>query len=267
MKYEFRKDEHLHLLDGRALTGTSSVSGVLAKNLTWWAAELAAVECLEVGEKIPTIREEYLEAAGKPGLEKKKAIDALCKKYPVFKAARFAHFAKKNDSAKKGTDLHSELEHFVRSEMGKTKEKDFDPKIQPFIDWSRANVEQFIASEANCYSERLWVGGIVDCVARMKDGKLAIVDFKSAKAAYTGHFIQCAGYAIQIEENGLFNETGTANKKLEGKIEKLIVVPFGSPEVVPEVREFLAVDEFKKGFEQATFLYRLIALDETIKEN
>ena len=265
MIYKFDNEEHLHLLDGKALTGTSSVGNVLAKNLTWWAAELSAIECLEVGEQIPTIRAEYEEACASG--DKKKAIDALQKKYPLFKKARFAHFAKKNDSAKKGTDLHAQLENWVKWKMGKCKLELYDPKIEPFIKWANENVKEFIASEANCYSERLWVGGIVDCVARMNDGKLAIVDFKSAKAAYTGHFIQCAGYALQLEENGLFNETGTANKKLEGKIEKLIVVPFGAPEIVPEVREFLAVDEFKKGFEQATFLYRLIALDENIKES
>lgn len=267
MEYKFDKEAHVHSLGGRALTGTSSISGVLAKNLTWWAAELAAVECLEAGEKIPTIRDEYEKAASRPGLEKKKAIDALCKKYPVFKAARFAHFAKKNDSAKKGTDLHAQLENFVKFRMGKAKLELYDPKIEPFIKWSDENVEEFIASEANCYSERLWVGGITDCVAKMKDGKLAIIDFKSAKSAYTGHFIQVAGYAIQLEENGMFSEDGKHSKKLEGKIEKLIIVPFGAEVVVPAVREFLAVDEFKKGFEQATFLYRLIALDENIKEN
>src|SRR3990167_10075513 len=112
MIYKFDNKEHLHLLDGKALTGTSSVGNVLAKNLTWWAAELSAVECLEAGEQIPTIRAEYEEACNSG--DKKKAIDALQKKYPLFKKARFAHFAKKNDTAKSGTDLHSLLESYVK---------------------------------------------------------------------------------------------------------------------------------------------------------
>ncbi len=55
MTYQFDDKQHLHLLDGKPLTGTSSVGNVLSKPLTWWSAELSAVECLEAGEKIETI--------------------------------------------------------------------------------------------------------------------------------------------------------------------------------------------------------------------
>src|SRR3990167_9275112 len=41
MKYQFNNEEHLHLLDGKSLTGTSSIGNVLAKPLTWWASGLA----------------------------------------------------------------------------------------------------------------------------------------------------------------------------------------------------------------------------------
>ena len=49
MKYKFDesidpetgKQNHLHLLDGKPLTGTSSVEDVLSKVLTWWASGLA----------------------------------------------------------------------------------------------------------------------------------------------------------------------------------------------------------------------------------
>src|SRR3990167_90047 len=142
MIYKFNNKEHLHLLDGKALTGTSSVGNVLAKNLTWWAAELSAIECLEVGEQIPTIRAEYEEACASG--DKKKAIDALQKKYPLFKKARFAHFAKKNDTAKSGTDLHAELERYVKNIMHGEVKGDYDDKILPFIEWSANNVAKFI---------------------------------------------------------------------------------------------------------------------------
>ena len=38
MKYNFNSVEHLHSLDDKPLTGTSTVCGVLYKPLTWWAA-------------------------------------------------------------------------------------------------------------------------------------------------------------------------------------------------------------------------------------
>src|SRR3990167_2529424 len=257
MIYKFDNEEHLHLLDGKALTGTSSVGNVLAKNLTWWAAELSAIECLEAGEQIPTIRAEYEEAC-KSG-DKKKAIDELQKKYPLFKKARFAHFAKKNKAAEEGTDLHAELEDFVKAMMKLKPVRKYDEKIEPFIRWAENNVAKFIASEAHCYDEELWVGGITDCVAELNDGRYAIIDFKSAKEAYVNHFIQVAGYAIQTDKNGLFSEDGEHSKKLDKKIEVLIVVPFGANEVKPEIK--YNIEDYKTGFRHAVGLYRLLGLD------
>lgn len=256
-KYEFNEAEHLHTLDGVALTGTSSVGDVLYKNLIWWGAELSAVECLESGEKIPTIREEYEKAVKSPN--KKEEIDKLQVKYPIFKKARFAHLRSRDKSATKGTDLHAELERFVKSQMGKNKENNFDEKIKPFIDWSKENVKKFIASETHCYSERLWVGGIVDVVAELKDGTIAVIDFKSSKEAYPTQFLQTAGYSIQLAENGMFDISGKHSKKLDKEISKLIVVPFGAEKVEPQVRE--NIEDFRRGFEQAVGLYRLLGLE------
>lgn len=259
MNYKFSTEEHLHLLDGKPLTGTSSVGNVLAKNLTWWAAELSAVECLEAGEKIEGIREEYLSACASG--DKKKGIDALQKKYPIFKKARFAHFEKKNKTAEEGTDLHAELETWVKWKLGKSDKLiiQTDPRIQPFIEWADANVKQFIASEAHCFDEELWVGGITDCVAELLDGRYAVIDFKSAKEAYVNHFIQASGYAIQIDRNGLFSEDGEHSKKLDKNIEVLIVVPFGAKEVKPEIK--YNIEDYKTGFRHAVGLYRLLGLE------
>lgn len=111
-RYSFDAAEHVHTLDGKPLIGTSSVMNVVSKPLSFWAAELAAVECLAAGERIATIREEY-EAACRSA-NKKAAIDALQKKYPIFRKARFAHFEAKDKAADKGTDLHAQLEAYVK---------------------------------------------------------------------------------------------------------------------------------------------------------
>lgn len=262
-RYIDENGEHLHTLRGRPLYGVSTiVSEVLAKNLTWWAAELSAVECLESGEKIPTIREEYLEAKAKG----KSGIDNLQKKYPIFKKARFAHYEDKNKKAEEGTDLHELLERFVRAEMKRQKaleerERFGYPndeemtKILPFINWAKENVKEYIWSEANCYSEKLWVGGISDCGVRLKDGKMAIIDFKSAKEAYASHFIQTAGYSILISENGLYDPTGKYNKPIGYPIDALIIVPFGG-EVKPVIR--YDVTDLKRAFESCVTIYKVI---------
>jgi len=276
MKYRFNnlvdpetgKENHLHEIlvgkEWKPLKGTSTVVNVLAKNLTWWAAELSAVECLEKGEKIETIREEY-ELAAKSS-DKKKAIDELQKKYPIFKKARFAHFDSKNKKADEGTNLHEILEMYVKHCI-KNREGSPDKwysgldalKIQPFIDWSVLNVKKFIASEAHCYSERLWLGGITDCVAELIDGTYAIIDFKSAKEVYPSYFLQAELYAIQIEENGLFSADGKHNKKLDKSISSLIVVPFGASEIVPVIR--YNIEDYKKGAEAVVVLDNLLSLE------
>ena len=263
-KYRFIDEgrKHMHTIDGKPLLGTSSVVDIIAKTLHWWSAELAAVECLEVGEKIPTIREEYLAVAKLPQIEKKKGIDALCVKYPIFRKARYAHHEKKNEVADTGTDMHAELEKYVKKCIeqngGNPLALPKDPKehlaVIQFADWSFDNIEKFLFSEGYCYAKEAWVGGICDCGALMKNSKIAIFDFKSAKEAYYGHFIQVAGYALEIEENGVLDKNGNLVLKLDKPIEELYVVPFGAEDTTPRVR--YDVEDKKIDFLAAVRLYK-----------
>jgi hypothetical protein len=268
MQYRFNAAEHLHEAfngtEWKPLTGTSTVCKVIAKPLVWWASGLA---CAEFGwmkkidsrtkpsdvEIAANERARFERAELYHGEIKGMTVEDYIKK--LDKAYK-AHSASLDKSADAGTDLHAELERFVKNRMGKNNHQSFDSKIHPFIEWADKNVKKFIASEANCYSERLWVGGITDCIAELNDGNLAVIDFKSSKEAYKSHFIQAAGYAIQLEESGMCDQTGTYCKPIPGKITQLIVVPFGSARVSPVVMR--GVDEFKKAFEAAVTLYRLI---------
>src|SRR3990167_6163685 len=185
MKYKYidKKNEHLHTLDSEPLIGTSSVVGVIAKNLTWWPAETSAVECLEAGEKIKTIREEYLLACRSQ--DKKIAIDELQKKYPIFKKARFAHFADKNKKAELGVDRHEILERYVKlmiSDQGGVPHKMNGgyEGIDSFISWAVENVKRFLLSELHCYSKDMWTGGIADVGWEDMHGQIIAGDFKSS---------------------------------------------------------------------------------------
>lgn len=268
MKYNFNEEEHLHTLDDKPLTGTSSISNVLAKPLTWWSAGLAVSELGWSNPKL-TSKEARIEKAkvmfdkinfwgsmhDSEGVEA--YLELLDKGYK-------AHSVRLKSSAVAGTDLHAELEKFVKAMMGSAQDKlDFliktNVQIQPFIDWSDKNVKRFLGSEVHCYDEELWVGGIVDCVAELKDGKIAVIDFKSAKDAYPTHFLQCAGYQIQLEANGMFTPDGELIGKLEKPVEALIVIPFGATKVEPVTR--YDVDSYKSGFKSAVNLYRLLKLE------
>lgn len=267
MEYRFDSKNHVHQLnvDGewKPLIGTSSVGSVIAKPLTFWAAELAAVECLETGEHIPTIRQEYQEAASLSGPAKKQAIDALQRKYPAFKKARFAHFDRKNQAAEQGTDLHAEVERFVKDSMADNDGQTYDPKIQPFIDWQRENVKRFLASEIHGYSRELWVGGICDIVAELRDGTIAIIDIKSSKEAYASQFWQVAGYDILLTENGGFTPDGEKIFTLPGKVGVHIIFPFGAEQ--PTAQAVYDVESDREAFRAEVLLYKKLNLINEIK--
>jgi hypothetical protein len=256
--------QHLHTLDGKPLIGTSTALKILSKPLTWWASGLA---CEKFGWLNPKKSKEeerkenaikYFEDIKKLTIEE--YIQLLDKAYR-------AHAEKLDDSAEKGIDLHAELERFVKWKMrGSIEEFIPNDKIIPFIKWSDENVEKFIASEAHCFSAELWTGGITDVVAKLKNGNLAIIDFKSSKEAYISQFIQAAGYALQIEENGLWDKNGKVNKKLDEPIKELIIFPFGGEIITAFKRS--DVENLKDGFRHVVALYKLIIInDENNDEN
>ncbi len=263
MEYRFDSKNHLHTLDGVALTGTSSVVQILSKPLSYWASG-KAVEMLGWSNPKKFTKAERQETA-KTFWEEIKSLDLVSYIERLDKAYH-NHAKSLKESAKSGTDLHSELEMFVKSEMGLLLGTLlYSSKIKPFMDWAKENVKQFLWSEAHCYDEELLVGGISDAGCELNDGTYAVIDFKSSKEAYPSHFLQDAGYAIQINKNGLWSENGMKNKKLDKPIEALIVVPFGASVVKPEIRYDVKV--YEDGFRQAVGLYRLLGYDQKIKEN
>lgn len=241
-KYLDEKGEHMHTLNGSPLIGTSSVGNVIAKPLTYWASGLAVMQLGVPDSKVLTKIKNK-----KATQEEQAALYRSCDEFlgelrtmdtpayiKLMQKAYTAHATTLKDKAEEGTDLHAELERFVKFKMsGSTDIKIFDLKIQPFIDWSEKNVKRFFWSEAHCYSEKMWTGGISDVGAELNDGKIIVIDFKSSKEAYLSQFWQCVGYGMQIEENGWFDKDGNQLGKLDKPIDYVCVVPFGAPKVEP----------------------------------
>ena len=268
--YLFSSADHLHTLNGKPLTGTSSVMDVVAKPLTWWAS----------GEAVKTLgwtpKTEYVN--GKPRtLPKEPRIEAASTRWDellefvahnpdgegvawleTLDIAYGAHANSLKKSAGKGKDLHSELEKYVKYCIEKNEGAPANVKsedIQNFIDWACDNVEQFLWSEMHTFSEEHWLGGITDAGAKMSDGKIALIDFKSSKAAYASQFLQIAGYSLQIKEKGGYTSKG--EKTMEPlEVDEFIVIPFGAPKFTVEyVKE---TKRHQEGFLAALNLYRLL---------
>lgn len=247
MKYNFDIKAHAHTLDGSPLYGTSTViKETMPPFLAKWGAQCAV---------------DYIKDSFKD--EPEVAIGSLLWDTKLAEAVN-AWSKVRKEAATKGSDLHEELEKYVNlmiadqggRPMLMNDAKPEDPewkKIQDFAEWAVAAVDTFIFAEKNTYSKELWVGGIVDCLAKMKDGTLAVIDFKSSKEAYFNQFAQAAGYALQLEESGAFEADGTFVMSLEGKIAKLVVVPFGGKKLKPEIIE--NVEGYKEVFKSLVTVY------------
>ena len=266
-RYKFDEQLHRHTLDGKDLTGCSTVVGVLSKPLSWWASG-KAVERLGWIHGNPKVNGKYKKTPTAEryaaAMDTFKAIQegTIDKYVSLLDKAYKAHSVKLKDSAQSGIDLHAELEAFVKDQMaGQT--GIYIDKIKPFIEWSKTNVHHFTGSEAYCYSEPMWTGGICDAIAQLNDTTYAVIDFKSSKEAYTSHFIQASGYAAMIEENGIFDKDGnpvkmTTDAKYKG-IDKVIIFAFGGETLIPATKD---AGTFKEGFKNCTAIYRLLKSQE-----
>lgn len=258
MGYKFidEKKEHLHTLGGKPLIGTSTATKIISKPLTWWAAGMAMATLGWKNGKT-TSKEDRLKHAEKffeelKGLTLEEYVNRLDEGYA-------AHSKRLKETASDGVDLHAELEGYVKNCLltneGKIvmPDKSVSEQVGNFAGWAKDNVKRFIFSEAHCYSEKLWLGGISDCGAELKDGTKAIIDFKSSKEAYFDQFIQCALYDLQFSENGGFDKDG--NRLFEPmQFGRYIIIPFGAKEFAPKERYDVA--EFRKTAEATLTLYK-----------
>lgn len=263
MEYRFNEEQHVHTLDGAPLIGTSSMASVLSKPLTWWSSGLA---CEKFGwtnkgnaEKGWVSKDVRLSNA----VERRKEIVSLSDEeyLSLLDEAYAAHSKKLTTSAKAGTDLHEIMERYVKLCIEKYEGKPVNVKTENdklimFIDWATKNVSKFLWSEAHCFSKELWLGGISDCGYEDMEGKIAILDFKSSKDVYLSQFWQCVGYAIQIEENGLFTKDGDLILKLNRPIDYVSVLPFGMDK--PEVKSNVNMSGGKDAVKAMVLLYKML---------
>lgn len=266
------KQNHTHYLNDIPLLGTSTVLGVLSKPLTWWSAGLAVAHLgwTPVNEKywedgkyktrkadpVPRLTAAARRFNEIKGLSNGEYLQTLDDAYK-------AHAVKLDTSAQVGTDMHAELEKYIKQAIEKNNSVPYfdtdnpHPAVVLFSEWSMVNVNRFIASEAYCYSKRLWTGGIVDVVYEDRHGKYGLLDFKSAQEAYDSHFMQNAGYDIAISENGIFTKTGELILEMDKLFNHYAVLPYGLPEPQVSLKENTL--DYQEGFEACVTLHKLMS--------
>lgn len=145
-------------------------------------------------------------------------------------------------AASRGTRIHQLCEDYLNNADIDISKYDYNDALnfevfKPLLD---NNLDNIHLQETRMYSDYLKMAGTVDCVAEWK-GKLAIVDFKTARKAknreyITNYFCQASAYAIMYEE--LF-------KIPVSRIVILISVDNDEPQVFEDRRDYYVPELLK----------------------
>jgi CRISPR/Cas system-associated exonuclease Cas4 (RecB family) len=108
-------------------------------------------------------------------------------------------------ASSRGTQVHAMCEDYLCNRDYITSKvmpnhKEMFRSIQPYLD----RINNIRTVEGSLYSDHLRVAGRVDCIGEY-DGKLAIIDFKTAnrrkdKDKIKNYFMQASAYAVMFEE-------------------------------------------------------------------
>lgn len=198
MNFEFDPIKHRYTLDGKPLTGVTTILGVIAKNaLIQWSAD-------ETAKFLGWFNEKYDDGTGQAKLAKRFA--ELKKLTPIafygtLTEARSAHRKKKEKAGEAGTNVHLQIEHYIKGQPFDTMTPQVKGMVEKFVKWAVENKVKFLESEKRLYSRKFWYAGTMDFVAEI-DGKVWIGDVKTASGIYPEYFFQTAGYQLALQEMG-----------------------------------------------------------------
>lgn len=122
--------------------------------------------------------------------------------------------AQVRDAQAFGTKLHSAAQRVAWGEFDKVDE-DMKPYAEAVRQWIRENVADVMGTEMDFASVEQRFGGTLDLYCRLKDGSMAVVDWKTSASLNREMGLQLAAYALLCREHGL-----TINKRLVVRIKK-----------------------------------------------
>lgn len=189
----------------------TGVTGVLYKELSWWASGEALKKLGWFSEKkikeLSSSKEEYdnLLADAMENLSKafddlkKMSIESFLKR---LNEAYKAHKETKEEAGDIGTAAHEWTELFRKGKKPKIPE---DKKVKncvlAYLKWIDENKVKSHRSEFPIYSKKHDYAGIVDDEATV-NGEFSVVDLKSSSGIYNDMRYQIAAYQGAIEEMG-----------------------------------------------------------------
>lgn len=206
MEFTFDPVNHRYFLDGKPVTGVTTIIGVISKPaLIGWAAGMV---CTYIKEN-----------CGRDELERYLVtVEDL-------EQAKTAHARKKTDAASIGTVVHEEIENYIKGQIEGTyepreiKDRKARAMYENFVGWAKENEVTFHESEKKLYSEKHWCAGTADFTCSIGD-KTFVGDIKTSSRIYPENFIQTAAYRMMLEEMGIgerYDGSVVVNIKKDGK--------------------------------------------------
>lgn len=197
--FAFDEETHLYLLDGKPLTGVTTVLGVIAKPaLIQWAADMA------VGH-LGWFKEMDDENSGLllNRFNEVRGFTDLDQWFQLLNEARTQHAKRKKVAGDVGKYAHKWVENWINAKINGTVLPARDPIVghmtDNFVKWADESKAKFIASEVRVYSRKYWYAGTFDFICEI-DGKIVIGDIKTGGGIYPEHFFQMGGYDIAVRE-------------------------------------------------------------------
>lgn len=194
-EFTFNPKTHRYYLDGKQMTGVTTVLSVIAKpQLIQWASDQAV---------------DYI--------EEHKAVWGTPDHNEMMADARKAYAQKRDKAAELGTDVHTEIEQAIQSKIHGLEWFSDNTQVNHFLEWANRHSVHFLDTEVQVYSETLFTAGTYDfsCII---DGKKYLGDIKTSNALYPEYFYQCAAYRMMAEEMGQTDFAGSilVNIKRDG---------------------------------------------------
>jgi hypothetical protein len=225
-RLKFNAKNHHYTLDGKPITGVTTILGVIAKPaLIQWSANMAVdYICENISQLITGDKETQ---------------DRLLLE------ARKAHCQKRDKAADIGTLAHKQIEKWIKKEAPEPVSEQVKKMVDNFIDWATKNKVKFLASERQVYSEKYFFCGTYDFLCEI-DNKIWLGDIKTSSGIYPEMFFQTAGYQICEEE-----------MKPELKIDGHLIVNLKKDGTIQEKRS-VSNQTNKEAFLAALTLYRAL---------
>ena len=182
-EFTFDEKSHKYHLDGKPMTGVTTVLGVINKPaLVAWSAKMA---CEYVRENLHDLAD----------IER------------VLELAKGAHNRFRDKAADAGTDVHAECEKYINlmiTDQGGVallmNDETQNAQVKAFIQWAVDNNIMFLASEKRVYSVKHFTAGTLDFACEI-DGIKYIGDIKTTSGIYDRTpFAQTAAYQMMWAE-------------------------------------------------------------------